>query len=200
VSAVDPAAEQIAYARTKPAAKRVNFRVGDAQALPFADGEFYVAAMALVITFVPNPAQAVAEMKRVVKPGGMLGTYMWDFLGRGFTQQPLREAIEAMGIEVPAMPGHFNSRLDNLMNFFEAAGLDQVATRTIEVEVSYADFDDYWGAETGLPNYIVQHVRKMTGPDVERLKTYLRQHLPTDRSGRIAYKAKANAVKGRVPE
>jgi hypothetical protein len=29
--------------------------------------------------------------------------------------------------------------------------------------------------------------------------TYLREHLPTDQAGRIAYKAKASAAKGRVP-
>ena len=57
--------------------------------------------MALVITFIPEPAEAVAEMKRVVKPGGILGTYIWDFPGKGYTQQPLRDAIEAMGIAVP---------------------------------------------------------------------------------------------------
>ena len=36
--------------------------------LPFGNGEFDVAVMALVISFLTEPAQAVAEMTRVVRP------------------------------------------------------------------------------------------------------------------------------------
>src|SRR5262249_11188999 len=68
ISAIVPAEDQIASARNRVAAKRAAFRTGDAQLLPFADREFDVAAMALVISFVPDAAKAVAEMKRVVKP------------------------------------------------------------------------------------------------------------------------------------
>jgi ubiquinone/menaquinone biosynthesis C-methylase UbiE len=199
VSAVDPAEDQIAYARTKPSTKHVDFRLSRAQALPFADHEFDVAAMALVITFIPDPAQAIAEMKRVVKPGGMLGTYVWDFLGKGNTQQPLREAVEAMGIPVLPMPGHIHSRLENLRAIFAGAGLAAVSARPMEIEISYANFDEYWSAQTGFANTVVQHMRKMTEAQIEQLKTHLREHLPRDNSGRIVYKAWANAAKGRVP-
>jgi ubiquinone/menaquinone biosynthesis C-methylase UbiE len=199
VSAVDPAEDQIVHARTKPAAKRVSFRLAEAQKLPFADSEFDVAAMALVITFVPDPQQAIAEMKRVVKPGGMIGTYVWDFLGKGNTQQPLREAVEARGIPVQPQPGHVHSRLENLRAIFTGAGLNDVAVRPVEIEVSYPSFDAYWTAQTGFANTVVQHMRKMTEAQIEELKTHLREHLPRDKDGRIVYKAWANAAKGRVP-
>ena len=74
VSAVDPSAEQIAYARKTPAAKRADFQIGDAQSLRFADATFDASVIALVITFVPDPNKAVAELRRVTKPGGMLAT------------------------------------------------------------------------------------------------------------------------------
>jgi ubiquinone/menaquinone biosynthesis C-methylase UbiE len=200
VSAVDPADDQIAFAKTKPAAKRVKFQIGDAQALPFGSGEFDAATMALVITFIPDPQKAVSEMARVVKPGGTLGTYMWDFLGKRFTQQPLRQAIEATGYAVPPAPGHANATLESLERFFRTAGLDSVETRPIDIEVSFGDFDEYWSSQTALANTVVQHIRKMTPAEVERLKAYLQEHLPRDRDGRIAYSARANAVKGRVPQ
>jgi ubiquinone/menaquinone biosynthesis C-methylase UbiE len=199
VSAVDPAEDQIAYARTKPPAKRVDFRLSEAQALPFADREFDVAAMALVITFVSDPTRAITEIKRVVKPGGMLGTYVWDFLGKGNTQQPLREAVEAMGVPVLPTPGHIHSRLESLRAIFTGAGLDAVTVRPIEIEITYANFDEYWTAQTGFANTVVQHMRKMTDAQVEEVKAHLREHLPRDRSGQIVYKAWANAAKGRVP-
>jgi len=198
-SAIDPSEGQINCARSGPVASQVTFRTGDAQSLPFADDVFDVAAMALVINFVPDGAKATAEMKRVVKPQGTVGAYVWDNLGGGFVQRPLVEALIAMGVEAPAGSGLQNTRAEELQALFEQAGLDQVTTRKIEIEVSYQNFDDYWNSQTGFTNLVVQPIRKMSAPDVARLQTYLRDHLPTDRRGRIVYPARANAVKGRVP-
>jgi ubiquinone/menaquinone biosynthesis C-methylase UbiE len=199
LSAIDPSAEQIAYARKTPAAKHVNFQIGDAQSLPFGGDEFDAGVMALVITFVSDPNKAVAELARVTKPGGIVGTYMWDFYNKGFPQQPLREALERTGVEVPFLAGHAHSRMESMEGYFNSAGLKDVATRVIEVDVVYANFDQLWSGQTALPNYVVQHIRKMSDTDVEHLKSDLRQSLPKDNSGRIAYKARANAVKGCVP-
>jgi ubiquinone/menaquinone biosynthesis C-methylase UbiE len=199
VRALDPSADQIAYARTTPAAKKVNFQVGDAQALPYGDGEFDAAAMALVITFIPDPAKAIAEMKRVVRSGGMVATYVWDFMRGGSTLQPLREAIEANGVAVAPTPGHENSRCEALDRIFKAASLEDVATRLIEIDVTYPDFEAYWASQTALANTIVQYLHKMSAAEVESVKAYLRKQLPTDPAGRIAYKARASAAKGRVP-
>jgi SAM-dependent methyltransferase len=114
ISAIDPAEDQIAYARNGSAAKRATFRTGDAQSLPFADREFDVAAMALVISFVPDAAKAVAEMKRVVRPQGIVAAYMWDILGGGFIQRPLVQALGAMGIDVPPATGRKNSSIEEM--------------------------------------------------------------------------------------
>jgi ubiquinone/menaquinone biosynthesis C-methylase UbiE len=199
VGAVDPSEDQVAYARTTPAAKSVDFQVGSAQSLPFDDDSFDVATMALVITFVLDPAKAIAEMKRVVKPGGTIGTYVWDFASGGSPGQPLRAAIEAHGVPIPPTSGHRHSSCEVLGGIFSAASLDQVATRLIEIDVSYPDFDSYWRSQTALSNNAVQYLQKMTAADVETVKTYLCEHLPKDQAGRIAYKARASAAKGRVP-
>jgi SAM-dependent methyltransferase len=170
ISAIDPSADQVAYARNGTAASLAMFRTGDAQSLSFADREFDVAAMALVISFVPDAAKAVAEMKRVVMPQGTVGAYMWDVLGGGFVQRPLVEALGAMGIDVPPATGRKNSSIEEMRGLFERAGLDQVATRRIEIEVSYPNFDEYWGAQTGLANPVVQPIRRMSELDVARLQ------------------------------
>lgn len=199
LAAIDPSEDQIAYARTTPAAAHLKFEVGDAQSLPYADAAFEVATMALVITFIPDPAKALAELKRVVKPQGTIATYVWDFLNGGSPQQPLRQAVEAMGVAVPPTAGQANSTRQRLEEIFKAALLDQVATRLIEIEVSYPDFETYWTSQTALANSIVQHLRAMTPSDVERVKAWLRAKVPTDPAGRVAYRARACAARGRVP-
>jgi ubiquinone/menaquinone biosynthesis C-methylase UbiE len=70
ISAIDPSDEQLAYARTRPSVKMTEFRVGDGENLPFDDGTFDVAVMALVISFLRDPNKAAAEMARVVRPDG----------------------------------------------------------------------------------------------------------------------------------
>ena len=76
VHGVDAAAEMVARAKQKasrgglPAA----FDVAPAQALPFPDGAFDVVLCTLVVHHLPDGArqQAVAEMRRVLRPGGRL--------------------------------------------------------------------------------------------------------------------------------
>jgi ubiquinone/menaquinone biosynthesis C-methylase UbiE len=68
VIALDPSEGQLAFARTRSGARVADFRIGEAQALPFGDDRFDVAAMALVLTFLPDPHKAVSEMARVVRP------------------------------------------------------------------------------------------------------------------------------------
>src|SRR6476469_876769 len=74
VAAIDPSEGQLAYARKRPTTTMVQFRHGDSQALPYADCSFDAVVMALVITFIPDAAKAIAEMARVVRPGGWVGT------------------------------------------------------------------------------------------------------------------------------
>jgi SAM-dependent methyltransferase len=71
VEGIDPSAEQLAFARERLATRPVRFQVGDAMALPYVSAEFDAAVMALVIFFVPDPAKAVAEMARVVRPAAV---------------------------------------------------------------------------------------------------------------------------------
>lgn len=78
VDGIDMSDDQLAYARTRAGVRGAVFRRGDAMALPYADASFDIAVMALVIHFVPDPAKGVAEMARVVRPGGWVTAYVWD--------------------------------------------------------------------------------------------------------------------------
>src|SRR6476469_4311482 len=80
IDGVDPSEGQLAYARTRPALRAAQLRQGDAMALPFPDDAFDAAVMPLVIFFVPDPAKGIAEMARVVRPGGLVTAYGWDLV------------------------------------------------------------------------------------------------------------------------
>ena len=83
VQGIDPSEAQLSFARARPAGRTAEFHRGDALALPFGGDNFDAAVMALVIFFVPDPTKGVAEMARVVRPGGTVATYVWDMMGGG---------------------------------------------------------------------------------------------------------------------
>jgi ubiquinone/menaquinone biosynthesis C-methylase UbiE len=114
---VDPAEAQLAFARTQPGISSANFRQGDATALPFPENSFDAAVMALVIFFVPDPAKGVAEMARVVAPGGTVAAYAWDLPGLpggGTPTEPIQAELRAMGINPPVPPSADASRIETL--------------------------------------------------------------------------------------
>ena len=62
---------------------RAEFQVGDAEKLPLADNSKDVAVSALVLNFIPDKQKALSEMIRVLRPGGLIAFYVWDYPGRG---------------------------------------------------------------------------------------------------------------------
>jgi SAM-dependent methyltransferase len=199
VIAIDPSDGQLAYARARPGTKMAQFRVGDAQALPFSDGSFDVAAMALVISFLPDPAKAIAEMARVVRPGGWIATYMWDIPGGGLPLEPIHVAMKSLGLASPVPPGSVASRRDHMRALWEGAGLESIDTRVIRIPVVYSDFDDFWESNSVPVGPGGKAIHEMSPSGKEQLRARLREQLPIGPDGRIAYEAYANAVKGRVP-
>lgn len=94
VQGIDPSAEQLEFARSRPSTSRAQFRQGDAMAQPFPDNSFDVAVMPLVIFFVPEPARGVAEMARVVRSGGLVSAYGWDLMGEAFPIMPCVRSLK----------------------------------------------------------------------------------------------------------
>ena len=199
VRGIDPSEAQLDFARKRSATQLAKFDHGDAMALPFPADTFDVAIMALVIFFVPDPAKGVAEMTRVVRPGGMVAAYAWDILGGGFTLEPLRIELRAMGIKPVDPPSVEASRIEAMRDLWTMAGLDAVETRQITVQRTFADFEEFWaitalGSPSTRPTVVA-----MSPTNVELFKKRVRARLPADAAGHITYPSRANAIKGRVP-
>jgi len=153
--------------------------------------------MALVIFFVPEPAKGVAEMVRVVRPGGVVAAYAWDMLGGGFPMEPILS--EVLGQKTLGPPSPEASRMESLRELWTTAGLEVVETRKITVQRTFANFDDFWTTST-LSGSVRPTVAALSPGDIELVKSRLRANLPADATGCITYSSFANAVKGRVLE
>lgn len=192
ISAIDPSEGQVAFAKRKPWASRVDLRVGDAMSMPFGDDEFDVAVMALVIQYIPDRKTAMSEISRVVRQQGTVAAYVWPGPGGGHPMEPMQEAIKSIGASTTRRPGNQIRTIEGLIDLFEESGLEDIESRSIELQFNFESFDDYWSSLSG------EMVRDMTGEEVEWLKAVLSERLTTNKDGQISYMARANAVRGLV--
>jgi len=197
VDGIDPSEGQLAFARAREGARQATFHQGDAMALPFGDAVFDAAVMALVIFFVPEPARGVAEMARVVAPGGSVSAYAWDIPGGGFPLDAMWTGLRAMGLAHPLPPNVEAARLEALHGLWVQAGLRGVETRQITVQRRFADFEDYWETSRQATS-VAATIAAMPPGDVEALRARLRARITTDDAGQVICEARANAVKGVV--
>jgi SAM-dependent methyltransferase len=199
LAAIDPALAQIELARGKPIARQVDFRVADAQELPFEDRSFDVAVSALVIPFIPDRPRAMAEMRRVVSPGGVVAGYMWDSLAEGSPVAPIRSALDRIGAPSPRPLGLESSSFASLSALFAGCGLDDIITRSIAVTMHFRDFDEFWRTHTPAYSPHGKVIATLSESDRDRLKETLRAGLPAGPDGGITCSARANAIKAHVP-
>jgi len=110
----------------------------------------------------------------------------------------LQVEMRGLGVAVPVPPSPGASRIDAMRELWTGAGLDAVETREITVQRTFADFDDYWTTILMGPS-VGPKLLAMASEDIALLKARMRARLPADATGRITYSARANAVKGHVP-
>jgi ubiquinone/menaquinone biosynthesis C-methylase UbiE len=112
VVAVDGSNDMVQSARKRlKGMHQIEVRRGDMEALPIDDAQLDVAITALVLHHVPEPARALAEMHRVLKPGGRV--MVVDMLPHdrveyqqqmghvwlGFSEKTTRKFLEGAGFE-----------------------------------------------------------------------------------------------------
>lgn len=197
VLGVDPSEGFLEQARAQVTDTRAEFRTGDARALP--DGPFDVAVSGLSLNFVPSAQQAVAELHRVVAPGGVAGAYVWDY-AQGMEMMryfwDVAKSVDSSAAELDESSRFPVCRPEALAKLW--SGFDDVEVRPIEVPTVFADFDDYWtpflGGQGAAPSYVA------TLPDADRdgIRDLLRFRLPDGPDGRIVLSATAWAVRGRA--
>ena len=94
-------------ARAEAEGHEVEFRIADAEQLPFADGQFDAVVSTFGVMFTPNQAKAAAELMRTCKAGGKIGLANWTadgFIGQVFKTLG-RHIAPPPGVASPALWG-----------------------------------------------------------------------------------------------
>ena len=202
--AVDFSPVYIEHAARRNHDPRIAFEIGDACALKFPDRTFDRVLSLLMLHFVPKADQAVAEMRRVARPGAVVGAAVWDARG-GFVATRMFFDTAAV-LDTKASERRARSytrpmtRPGELKRAWLAAGLTDVVETTLSIRMEYASFDDYWAPYLGKDGPQAEYVATLSEAERERLRNALRlAYVDGEPDGPRSYAALAWAVKGIAP-
>jgi SAM-dependent methyltransferase len=194
VTGIDPSEAFVGHAR---AAVEGEFLVADARELPFADSTFDAVASGLVLNFVPEPERAAAEIVRVVRPGGAIGVYVWDY-SEGM--ELIRHFFDA-AIEVdPAAAEHDEGprfaicHPGPLGELFRSAGARDVEVAPVDAPATFADFEDLWEPFLGGQGPAGAYAVSLDDAARRALRESLRRRLPIAADGSIRLTLRAWAA------
>lgn len=145
IDALDFAEEFVAALRAWADDPRIRARQGDVCALPYEAASFEAVYSLLMLHFVSEPDRAITEMRRVLRPGGLVAATVWAWGGmpswRLFWDTVLVHEPTAEDVAPVRRPLTGGGELHRA---FERAGFGQVVETTLTISMDYADFDDFW--------------------------------------------------------
>lgn len=200
VVGVDTSQAYIDLAQERTKDSRARFHVGDVNSLDLTDMKFDVAVAGLVINFVPSPQQAIQNMARSVKTGGMVAAYVWDYADKMEMMRYFWDAaiqIDAAAIELDSGKRFTICQPDNLKALFEGEGLISVDVVAIDIEAKFKDFDDYWQPFLAAQGSVSKYLRSLNHETQNVLRNKLQKQLPIKKDDSIHLIARAWAIKGR---
>ena len=202
VIGVDPLEPFIARASAALTDPRASFSLGSADDTGLPDGAADVVVAGLVLNFVPDVAAALAEWRRVLAPGGVVGAYVWDYVrGMGFIRRFWDAAVAvdpgAAALDQGGQAGI--SAAGRLEAAFRAAGFVTVEAGVIAIPTVFTDFDDLWlpflGGTGGAPGYVAT----LDVVHRDAIREQLRRSIAAEPDGSIHFEARAWTVRARQP-
>jgi len=204
VHGVDLSPTYVEHARAHHHDPKLRFDVGDACALAFADHTFDSVLSLLLLHFVPRAQDAIAEMRRVAKPGAVVGAAVWDVRG-GFVANRMffdtAAALDRRAAEARARNyTRPMTRPGELATAWRDAGLLDVTDTLLQIRMEFASFADYWAPYLGKEGPAAAFVGSLTQDERARLESALRAaYLDGEPDGPRSYAASAWAVRGVAP-
>lgn len=204
VCGVDLSPAYVDYAKRRAADPRLDFQVADACALPYPGDSFDRVLSLLVLHFIPRAHDAIAEMKRVAKPGAVIGATVWDARGGFVANRLFFDTAAALDPEASERRAKNYSRPmtrpGELVAAWRGAGLVEVVEAQIGIRMNYASFADYWAPFLGKDGPGAEYAGALAEAERLRLEAAVRAaYLDGEADGPRSYAALAWAVKGIKP-
>lgn len=194
----------IEHAKHQNHDSRLDFKVGDACALPFEDAAFDHALSMLVLQFVPKADLAVREMRRVTRPGGTVAAVTWDSRGGLVVNRMFFDTAAALDPNANERRAKMCARLltrpGDLARAWHDTGLEDVVEDMLTIRMDFNSFTDFWTPCEGNDGPIADYVSTLTEEPKAKIRDAVRSaYLDGEEDGPRSYAATAWAVRGKVP-
>jgi SAM-dependent methyltransferase len=204
VTGLDLSPAYVEHAKRKNKNTRVDFQVGNACALPFADTSFDHALSMLVLQFIPQPERAIWEMRRVTRPGGTVAAVTWDTAGGLIAYRMIFDTAamldrngEAVRAKAYARP---LCRPGELAGAWHDAGLIDVTQDMLTIRMDFLSFADFWGPAESKDGPVAAYVGTLDTVAKSKLRRAVQlAYLNGEPDGARSYAATAWVVRGKVP-
>lgn len=205
IEGIDYSEIYVEAARQRNTDSRITIARGDACALPFPDQSFDRALALLVLHFIPESEQAVREMSRVTRPGGVVAATVWDSYGGMSYQRMFWDTAAVLDPSAAAArhESYFKplTQPGEMRALWTKVGLAEVAEVPLLIRMDFQNFEDFWRpyaeGEGPLGKYV-------TGLDDSRRTAFeheLRAAYEADEpDGPRSFAAVGLACRGVVPE
>jgi SAM-dependent methyltransferase len=183
---------------------RIKVRQADACALPFEGATFDRALALLVLHFVPEAGKAVAEMRRVVRSGGVVAAAVWDHLGGMPGMRMMVDTAAACSEAGRQLRARYcfqpMMQPGEMKRTFLEQGLADVTETQLMIRMDYLSFDDYWAPIAAGEGPLGRYVATLDAAERARTDAAVRDAYETGRSdGPRSFAKVAWACRGIVP-
>jgi SAM-dependent methyltransferase len=183
---------------------RINIRQADACALPFEGGTFDRALALLVLHFVPEAGKAVAEMRRVVRSGGVVAATVWDHLGGMPGMRMMVDTVAALSEAGRQLRNRYcfqpMMQPGELKRTFVEQGLADITEVELMIRMDYLSFDDYWAPIAAGEGPLGKYMATLDAAERERTSAAVRDAYEAGRpDGPRSFANVAWACRGIVP-
>jgi ubiquinone/menaquinone biosynthesis C-methylase UbiE len=204
IQAIDFSPVFVEAAKEKNTDPRVTISQADATALPFADNIFDRTLALLVLHFVPEAGKAVAEMRRVVRPGGVVAAVVWDHYGGMTGMRMMIDTVAALSESGRQMRSRYcfqpMMQPGEMKRTFAEQGLVDVSEAELMIRMDYADFDDFWAPIGAGEGPLGRYLTTLDAAEQKRIEAAVRDAYQAGRpDGPRSFANIAWACRGIVP-
>lgn len=143
------------------------------------DGSFDVVLCREGLMFAPDPARAVGEIRRILRPGGRVALAVWGPRERNPWPGLVLDAVSAQvgkPVPPPGIPGPFSLEdAGELAALLSGAGLADVAVRELPVPLRAASFEEWWTRTTALAGPLAKVLASLPDAAIQALRGRLQE-------------------------
>jgi ubiquinone/menaquinone biosynthesis C-methylase UbiE len=204
IAAIDFSPVFVDEAKRRNSDPRITIQQADACALPYADASFDRALALLVLHFIPETSKALAEMRRVVRPGGIVAAAVWDHYGGMPGMRMMVDTVATRSDGGRELRGRYCFQPMMQPGEMKQAFLDQGLIDVVETEMmirmDYRNFDDFWAPIASGEGPLGKYILSLEATERERTTEAVRDAYQAGRpDGPRSFANVAWAVRGVVP-